>query len=130
MIGDLLHNRYRIVDKLGYGGYSTIWLAHNEKVKRYVAFKIGIAKYSTHRREIKVLGARHMSRSNSHAPAGCDVNACKALLSVLDAFDIYGLNRTHITSHADFRLRESQGSLIQSSLSSSSRPRFSCRISN
>ena len=27
MIDDLLHNRYRVVDKLGFGGYSTIWLA-------------------------------------------------------------------------------------------------------
>lgn len=27
MIGDMLNQRYRVVDKLGFGGYSTIWLA-------------------------------------------------------------------------------------------------------
>ncbi|GKZ64950.1 hypothetical protein AnigIFM63309_000378 [Aspergillus niger] len=34
MVGDLLHNRYCIVDKLGSGGYSTVWLAHDTVIKR------------------------------------------------------------------------------------------------
>lgn len=42
-IGDTLHDRYWIVHKLGFGGYSTIWLARDEKADRYVAVKIGIA---------------------------------------------------------------------------------------
>lgn len=41
MIGDILHGRYRIVDKLGYGGYSTIWLARDAHLEQYVAVKIG-----------------------------------------------------------------------------------------
>lgn len=43
MIGDVLHKRYQIVDKLGYGGYSTVWLAHDTNFKQYVALKVGIA---------------------------------------------------------------------------------------
>lgn len=33
MIGDVLHERYQIVDKLGYGGYSTVWLARDVQQK-------------------------------------------------------------------------------------------------
>lgn len=40
-IDDFLHNRYRMVDKLGFGGYSTIWLARDEIDKHYVAVKLG-----------------------------------------------------------------------------------------
>ncbi|KAF2996647.1 hypothetical protein E8E13_003375 [Curvularia kusanoi] len=68
MIDDLLHNRYRIVDKLGYGGYSTIWLARDETAKRYVTVKIGISSPSTPRREIEVLVwtlARHIHLRNA-----------------------------------------------------------------
>lgn len=43
MIGDVLHDRYRIVDKLGFGGYSTIWLAQDRYQEEYVAVKVGIA---------------------------------------------------------------------------------------
>jgi hypothetical protein len=36
---DLDDGRYRLVDKLGYGGYSTIWLARDLRGARYVAVK-------------------------------------------------------------------------------------------
>jgi serine/threonine-protein kinase SRPK3 len=113
MIDDLLHNRYRIVDKLGYGGYSTIWLARDEIVKRYVAVKIGISSPSLPRREIEVLRALHGSRPNSHAPAGSDMNACTALPSILDAFNIHGPNGTHTC----YTLTPAQGSLKEASFS-------------
>lgn len=43
MIGHVLHKRYQIVDKLGYGGYFTVWLAHDTQQSRCVALKIGIS---------------------------------------------------------------------------------------
>ncbi|OKP14466.1 hypothetical protein PENSUB_14078 [Penicillium subrubescens] len=43
MIGDVLHDRYHIVDKLGFGGYSTVWLARDSHLQRYVAVKINAA---------------------------------------------------------------------------------------
>jgi serine/threonine-protein kinase SRPK3 len=113
MIDDLLHNRYRIVDKLGYGGYSTIWLARDEILKRNVAVKIGISSPSLPRREIEVLRALYSSRSNLHAHTGSVMDSCTALPSVLDAFDIDGPNGTH----ACYTLTPAQGSLKEASFS-------------
>ena len=113
MIDDLLHNRYRIVDNLGYGGYSTIWLARDETLKRYAAVKIGISSPSLPRREIEVLRALNCLKSNSHAHAGSGTDSCTALPSVLDAFDIHGPNGTH----ACYTLTPAQGSLKEASFS-------------
>lgn len=30
-IGDILNDKYRIISKLGYGAYSTVWLAKNQE---------------------------------------------------------------------------------------------------
>ncbi|ATY58657.1 CMGC kinase [Cordyceps militaris] len=40
-IGDVLADTYRIVHKLGWGGFSTVWMAHNIKSQKMVALKIG-----------------------------------------------------------------------------------------
>ncbi|KGO74828.1 hypothetical protein PITC_031060 [Penicillium italicum] len=46
-VGDELGNaRYRVIDKLGYGGYSTIWLARDLQMARYVAVKVVTADAS------------------------------------------------------------------------------------
>ncbi|KAI1774788.1 hypothetical protein F4818DRAFT_73340 [Hypoxylon cercidicola] len=42
-IGDQFHNRYRVVHKLGYGAYSTTWLARDQKTNKLVAVKVGSA---------------------------------------------------------------------------------------
>ncbi len=31
-IGDFFNNQYRIIAKLGYGAYSTVWLARDERL--------------------------------------------------------------------------------------------------
>jgi serine/threonine-protein kinase SRPK3 len=113
LINDLLHNRYRVVDKLGYGGYSTVWLARDERIKRHVAVKVVIANLSPFRRETEVLRALRSSRLSSHAPTSPDLNACTTLPSVLDAFDVHGPNGTH----ACYILTPAQGSLKDASSS-------------
>jgi hypothetical protein len=60
-IGDKFRNRYRIVDKLGFGGYSTVWLARDLETSSYVALKVGIAEQAGPVREIKTLQAIHSS---------------------------------------------------------------------
>ncbi|RJE18622.1 Protein kinase domain-containing protein [Aspergillus sclerotialis] len=53
MVGDVLHGRYHIADKLSFSGYSTVWLARDIKLNRYVAVKINIANSLP--RESKIL---------------------------------------------------------------------------
>jgi serine/threonine-protein kinase SRPK3 len=47
-LGDVYDNkRYRIVHKLGAGGFSTVWLARDESENKWVALKIVVADHST-----------------------------------------------------------------------------------
>jgi serine/threonine protein kinase len=56
VIGDTFcSGRYTIVHKLGFGGYSTIWLARDQQLLRYVSLKIliaGAASQDSHEAEI------------------------------------------------------------------------------
>lgn len=61
-VGEIYDERYQIVDKVGFGGYSTVWLARDIVRRRYVALKAGMAgRHSKH--EIGILQALHASRS-------------------------------------------------------------------
>ncbi|RHZ59771.1 hypothetical protein CDV55_105607 [Aspergillus turcosus] len=84
MIGDMLHARYHIVDKLGFGGYSTIWLARDTHQEQYVAVKVGIADALP--RETKIL--RALSSVSAHPGR-------KSIPSPLDEFEVHGPNGTH-----------------------------------
>jgi serine/threonine protein kinase len=111
MVDDLLHNRYRIVDKLGFGGYSTIWLARDEKDQRYVAVKVGISGPSTRRREIEILQALHGSKQSPQA--GLDQDASATLPQITDAFKVCGPNETHPC----YTMTPAQGNLKEASFS-------------
>ena len=39
-IGDLFHNRYHVIRKLGWGHFSTVWLCWDLKDKKFVALKV------------------------------------------------------------------------------------------
>jgi hypothetical protein len=57
-IGDNLNEgRYCLVDKLGYGGYSTIWLARDLQRARYVALKAITADASTYTPEAGLINS-------------------------------------------------------------------------
>lgn len=42
-LGDVYNNRYEVVRKLGWGLYSTVWLAKEDRANRHVALKILVA---------------------------------------------------------------------------------------
>lgn len=63
-LGDTLaEGRYRIVHKLGFGGFATVWLAREESQNRYVALKIITAEASRDCAELKIL--QHLEKSSS-----------------------------------------------------------------
>lgn len=45
-LGDVYDSRYRVVHKLGFGGFSTVWLARDELANKWVALKIVVASES------------------------------------------------------------------------------------
>ena len=51
-IGDRWHDRYRVVDKLGHGSYSTVWLAGDERLGRLVAVKVCTADATQRESEV------------------------------------------------------------------------------
>lgn len=79
LISDILQDRYQVIDKLGYGGYATTWLAYDVHHESYVAVKIGISDTSLSGRDAKIL------RRLSH----------ESLPKVLDRFSIAGPNGIH-----------------------------------
>ncbi|GAB0142726.1 hypothetical protein EsHS_00003266 [Epichloe bromicola] len=88
MIEDILNGRYRVVDKLGYGGYSTVWLAHDGCMKRYIAIKVCIA--NSQPREIGILRALATQPPSSSRHLG------QNLVPVpLDEFELRGPNGRH-----------------------------------
>ncbi|GKZ81564.1 hypothetical protein AnigIFM56816_006085 [Aspergillus niger] len=83
---DLDESRYRLVDKLGYGGYSTIWLARDLRQARYVAVKAITADASTSTPEPGLL----CSLGSTPPRPGSEI-----LPRLLDEFWIAGPNGRH-----------------------------------
>lgn len=99
-ISDKLNQRYSIVDKLGHGGYSTIWLARDEKLGKYVVVKVGAGNHASN--ECDVL--RKLSACPAREFSGCLVPP------VLDEFSLIGPNGTHcciVTAPAKCSVAES-----------------------
>ncbi|PYI33392.1 protein kinase [Aspergillus indologenus CBS 114.80] len=86
-IGDCLHDRYRVIHKLGHGTYSTIWLARDERSHIYVAVKVCTA-YSR-APEIDVIS--ELSKPHLLSDIGRTI-----IPSILDKFSIQGPNGEHI----------------------------------
>ena len=87
-ISALLHERYRIVQKLGHGGYSTIWLAQDEQTaNKYVAVKVCMADCVQNEGDIL---------TDLHGPSLQNNARAKAsICPVLDRFSISSVNGTH-----------------------------------
>lgn len=79
--------RYHVLHKLGFGGFSTVWLARDERLRRLVALKIITAEASSRCVELKIL--RHLNESSIDHPGRSHI------ISVLDHFNVQGPNGSH-----------------------------------
>ncbi|KAE8356759.1 kinase-like domain-containing protein [Aspergillus coremiiformis] len=89
MIADMLHGRYQVVDKLGFGGYSTVWLARDTRLHCYVAVKVGIGGSTLP--ETTILRALATPLPSS-SPADSGPSSIPV---PLDEFELNGPNGTH-----------------------------------
>ncbi|KAL2061510.1 hypothetical protein VTL71DRAFT_6887 [Oculimacula yallundae] len=87
--GDLFKDgRYKVIRKMGYGSFSTVWLAVDKELARYVALKVLVAKESPTSKELPIL--EHIARSSASYPGS------KHVISMLDNFTHKGPNGTHL----------------------------------
>ncbi|PKY05286.1 protein kinase [Aspergillus campestris IBT 28561] len=86
-LGDCLKaGRYKVLHKLGWGGYSTVWAARDQREEVYVAVKISVAERE-HEGETREL--QTMKELASHLPPP------KHTVHLLDDFDLRGPNGSH-----------------------------------
>jgi len=90
-IGDRLKDeRYQILHKLGFGHFSTVWLARDHFKACYVALKIYAAEGSrSHSSSNELKALRHLSRGSETHPGR------QFIMMLQDEFFIKGPNGTH-----------------------------------
>lgn len=87
-LGDVFsHGRYRVLHKLGYGSFSTVWLARDHVEQRYVSLKVITAAASESSSEAKIW--HHLYQGNPDHPGR------NFVLSLLHDFWIDGPNGRH-----------------------------------
>ncbi|KAF7867350.1 hypothetical protein EAF04_005433 [Stromatinia cepivora] len=89
IINDIFKDgRYTVVHKLGYGGYSTIWLARDHQLHRYVSLKILTSGASSYPTESKILRLLCDSDKTHEGK--------RFIPTLLDEFSIDGPNGHHL----------------------------------
>ena len=88
-LGDTLKaGRYCVLHKLGYGGFSTVWLARDKFQDRLVSLKVLTAEASRLHKELGVL--RRLDERVRAGPLRASI------IATLDDFTIDGPNGTHL----------------------------------
>ncbi|KID88401.1 protein kinase domain protein, partial [Metarhizium majus ARSEF 297] len=91
-IGDRLGGHYHVLQKLGHGSYSTVWLARDEVLQRLVAVKVCTADASPRESEILSL-LRHLPKVDGD---GNDDALGRGMMPILlNTFHINGPHGTH-----------------------------------
>ncbi|KAI5789255.1 serine/threonine-protein kinase SRPK3 [Pyronema domesticum] len=87
--GDVFKDgRYKVIRKLGYGAFSTVWLAIDEQVRRYAALKVLSAKESANTQELTI--HQRLAEFTPSQPGA------KHVVALLDSFKHHGPNGIHL----------------------------------
>ncbi|XP_060914747.1 SRSF protein kinase 1a isoform X4 [Labrus mixtus] len=90
-VGDLYNGKYHVIRKLGWGHFSTVWLAWDVQVKRFVAMKV--VKSAEHYTETAVDEIKLLRSVRESDP---DDPKREMVVQLLDDFKISGVNGTHV----------------------------------
>ncbi|KFH40238.1 Serine/threonine-protein kinase-like protein [Hapsidospora chrysogenum ATCC 11550] len=89
-LGDQLNDRrYRVLHKLGWGGYSTVWAARDQHLGRYVAVKISVSERQSAQIDRQLHVMRTIATSSLKHPGA------ESVTRLLDHFELDGPNGTH-----------------------------------
>ncbi len=84
ILSDVLQDRYRIVRKLGYGSFSTAWLAVDLSLNSFAALKVTVAGSGKETADRSLAIYRSLPQTASHHVVG-----------VRDSFEVLGPNGRH-----------------------------------
>ncbi|XP_069393520.1 SRSF protein kinase 1b isoform X1 [Paralichthys olivaceus] len=90
-IGDLFNGRYHVIRKLGWGHFSTVWLAWDIQEKRFVAMKV--VKSAEHYTETALDEIKLLKSVRNTDPGD---PSREKVVQLLDDFKISGMNGTHV----------------------------------
>ncbi|KAJ2994547.1 hypothetical protein NUW54_g7532 [Trametes sanguinea] len=85
------HRRYRVVHKLGYGSYGTVWLANDSHTRKYIALKVSMALDAS---ASNAVGAREAHFLRSFAAAQRRAHPTH-VVELYEDFQIQGPNGRH-----------------------------------
>ena len=85
ILGDVIRDRYRIIRKLGYGSFSTVWLAVDLSLNCFAALKVAVASSG---KEETVDRSLALYKSLPQA-------ASRHIVSFRDSFEVLGPNGRH-----------------------------------
>lgn len=86
-LGETINDRYLVLNKLGHGGYSTVWLAWDVVQQKYAALKIALADFGEDLSEVDIV-QRLAADGESHPGKGL-------IRHVTDSFHFDGPNGRH-----------------------------------
>ncbi|KAH7905982.1 kinase-like domain-containing protein [Hygrophoropsis aurantiaca] len=89
-IGDIIHEQYEVVNKLGYGAYATVWLVKDVRSGRYASLKILAAEATNNASEVAVLRRLQAIQADPQDTPGAEF-----VMKVFDDFTVDGPNGTH-----------------------------------
>ncbi|KAG7134073.1 putative transporter like protein [Verticillium longisporum] len=92
-IGQVIHDHYQIVAKLGYGTSSTVWLARDLRSQKYWTLRVHVNDLPDHNQELQVY--QHLAGANVTTDGRDEHPGLKHIRKLEDSFKIRGPHSEH-----------------------------------